>query len=32
MKATKIYDQQYQWYVFGRDPEKKKASLILINT
>ena len=25
MKATKIYDQQYQWFVFGRDPEKKEG-------
>lgn len=32
MKATKIYDQQYQWFVFGRDPEKKKVLSILINT
>ena len=23
MKATKIYDEKYQWFVFGRDPEKK---------
>lgn len=25
MKATKIYDNKYQWLVFGRDPEKKEG-------
>lgn len=25
MKATKIYDNKYQWFVFGRDPEKKEG-------
>ena len=25
MKATKIYDNKYQWIVFGRDPEKKEG-------
>lgn len=25
MKATKIYDNKYQWYMFGRDPEKKEG-------
>jgi len=25
MKVTKIFDQQYQWFVFGRDPEKKQG-------
>lgn len=25
MKATKIYDSKYQWFMFGRDPEKKEG-------
>ena len=25
MKATKLYDNNYQWIVFGRDPEKKEG-------
>lgn len=25
MKATKIYDNKYQWIMFGRDPEKKEG-------
>lgn len=25
MKATKIYDNKYQWFMFGRDPEKKEG-------
>lgn len=25
MKATKIYDNKYQWLMFGRDPEKKEG-------
>ena len=25
MKATKIYDKRHQWFVFGRDPDKKEG-------
>ena len=25
MKATKIFDDKYQWIMFGRDPEKKEG-------
>ena len=25
MKATKIYDNKYQWVMFGRDPAKKEG-------